>query len=311
MRHEGVDPFAASGLVALGIQRARVYADEETQGAESMLNPPLSVCSFESRRAEEIRSLLERHGVVATVAPSMREIPLEENPAAFAFADDLFAGRIDCVIFMTGVGARALKDALDTRNLGAPFVAALEECTVVVRGPKPVVVLREWGVRIDHKAPEPNTWRELLATLIAGVPLAGRRLAVQEYGVPNSQFYDELTQRGATVVSVPVYRWAFPEDVGPLQTSVRQTIAGMFDVLMFTSANQLHNVLQCARDLMLEAEWLDAARQCRIASIGPTATETIHSYGLPVHLEPSHPKMGTLVRELAETAPSWFPNRVV
>ncbi len=276
-----------------------------------MLNPPLRVCSFESRRAEEIRSLLERHGAFATVAPSMRELPLEENPAAFAFADELLAGRIDCVIFMTGVGARALKEALDTKHLGEAFVAALEKCTVVVRGPKPVVVLREWGVRIDHKAPEPNTWRELLAMLIAGVPLTGQRIAVQEYGVPNADFYAALSQRGATVVTVPVYRWAFPEDVGPLQDAVRQTIAGAFDVLMFTSANQLHNVVQCARDLELDAAWLAAARQCRIASIGPTATETIQSYGLPVHLEPSHPKMGTLTRELAEAALSWFPDRTV
>ncbi|OYW18865.1 MAG: uroporphyrinogen III synthase [Planctomycetales bacterium 12-60-4] len=276
-----------------------------------MLNPPLRVCSFESRRADEIRSLLERQGAIATVAPSMRELPLDDNPAAFAFTEELLAGQIDVMIFMTGVGARALKDVLDTKSIGDAFVAALEQCTVVVRGPKPVVVLREWGVRIDHRAPEPNTWRELLATLDAEVEVQGKRIAVQEYGVPNADFYKELTRRGALVVTVPVYRWAFPEDIGPLEEAVRQTLAGAFDVLMFTSANQLHNVVQCARDLEVVADWLDAARRCRIASIGPTATETIQSYGLPVHLEPSHPKMGTLVREIAETAPEWFPDRVV
>lgn len=256
------------------------------------------VCSFESRRAEEIRSLLERHGARATVAPSMRELPLEENPAAFTFAEELRAGRIDIVVFMTGVGARALRDALATRGWDETFLTDLARCVVVVRGPKPVVVLREWGVRIDHKAPEPNTWRELLSTLEAAEPLSGKRIAVQEYGVPNREFYARLEALGATVLSVPVYRWAFPEDVGPLQAAIRGTIAGDFDVLMFTSANQLHNIVQCARDMGLDAEWLAAAGRCRIASIGPTATETIQAYGLPVHVEPSHPKMGTLVKEL-------------
>jgi len=34
----------------------------------------------------------------------MREIPLEENSAAFAFAEKLFAGGFDMVILLTGVG---------------------------------------------------------------------------------------------------------------------------------------------------------------------------------------------------------------
>lgn len=265
----------------------------------------LHACSFESRRAPEIRLLLEKQGFEATVAPSMRELPIEENPAAFALLDELVARRIDIMVFMTGVGARALYDALETRQRAQEFVSSLAHCIVAVRGPKPVVVLREWGVRIDHRAPEPNTWRELLQTLEAAVPLSGKRIAIQEYGVPSRDFYGALDRRGASVLSVPVYRWAFPEDVGPLQQAVRDTITGRFDILLFTSANQLHNVVQCARDLGVEQEWLAAAGRCRIVSIGPTASETIHSYGLPVHLEPSHPKMGTMVKELAEVAPSW------
>ncbi len=265
----------------------------------------LRVCSFESRRAAEIRQILERQGALPTVAPSMRELPLEENPAAFEFADQLLAGRIDLVVFMTGVGARGLMEVLETRHSRSEILAALDKCVIAVRGPKPVVVLREWGLRIDHRAPEPNTWRELLTTLHAALPLAGKRIAVQEYGVPNPQFYAALAEAGAEVISVPIYRWAFPEDVGPLQAAIRQTIDGAFDVLMFTSANQLHNVVQCARDLGLEQEWLTAARQCRIASIGPTASETIQSYGLQIDLEPTHPKMGTLIKELMEAARTW------
>ena len=270
-----------------------------------MTSAPLRVCSFESRRAPEIRSLLERQGASATVAPSMQEVPLEDNPAAFAFAEQLFEGRIHVVIFMTGVGARGLLDVVETRWPREQFFAALSNCTIVVRGPKPVVVLHEWGVRIDHRAPEPNTWRELLATLDASVPLAGKRVAVQEYGVPNLQFYKALESRQASVLSVPVYQWAVPDDVGPLQQAVRDTIAGHFDVLMFTSANQLHNVVQCARELGLEESWLVAAKRCRVASIGPTASETIRGYGLDVDLEPAHPKMGTLVKEVMQAAAEW------
>ncbi len=39
-----------------------------------------------------------------------------------------------------------------------------------------------------------------------------------------------------------------------------------------------------------------------VASIGPTASERLHHHDLPVDLEPSHPKMGILVKETSEQA---------
>ncbi len=272
---------------------------------------PLRVCSFESRRSPEMQSLLERYGCEATIAPSMREVPLDEHAAVFHFVEELRAGRIGVVVFMTGVGARALLAAVETRFPKEDLFRWLDGVTVVVRGPKPVAVLREWGVRIDHRAPEPNTWRELLQTLDEFVPLTGKCVAVQEYGVPNAEFYAALSSRGATILTVPVYRWEFPEDPEPLRTAVHDTIAGKFDVLMLTSANQLHNVIKMADAEGVREAWLAHAAKCVIASIGPTASETIQSYGLPVDIEPAHGKMGTLVRETSERAPTILASKRV
>jgi uroporphyrinogen-III synthase len=263
----------------------------------------MNVCSFESRRAADMRSLIERRGGTATIAPSMQEIPLEENSEAFAFAEALIDGRIDVVIFMTGVGARALLAAVETRFDRAAFFEALGRASIVVRGPKPLAVLREWKVPVDHRVPEPNTWRELLALVDAELPVAGKTVAVQEYGRPNAELYAALEQRGAQVWPVPVYRWALPDDTGPLLEAIQATIAGRFDVLMFTSAQQLQNVLDVAESAGLRAGWLTAARQCVIASIGPTASETLAAEGLPADFEPSHPKMGHLVNEALAAAP--------
>jgi len=262
----------------------------------------LRVCSFESRKQSEIRALLERQGATVTVAPSMREVPLAENPEALAFAGRLFGGTIDVVILLTGVGTRALAEVVESRYDRGEFLAALQKCAIIVRGPKPAAVLREWKVRIDHQVPEPNTWRDLVRLLDAQVPVAGKRVAVQEYGVPNPELYEALAQRNAEVIRVPVYRWALPEDTGPLREAVQTTIAGGFDVLMFTSAQQLRNVLLVAEGAGARDAWLAAARKCVIASIGPTASETIREEGLPVDIEPEHPKMGHLVQAVARDA---------
>jgi len=37
-----------------------------------------------------------------------------------------------------------------------------------------------------------------------------------------------------------------------------------------------------------------------VASIGPSTSETLRSFGIQVDLEPTHPKMGILVKEAAE-----------
>ena len=243
--------------------------------SEIAVPTPLQVLSLESRRANEMRSLIERHGGIPTVAPSMREIPLDENQAAFAFGEKLLADQFDVMVFLTGVGAAALMETLTSRWSRELILAAMDRCTVVVRGPKPTAVLRDWGLRIDFRAPEPNTWHELLTTLINAIPLEGKRIAIQEYGKPSGELYRELEQRGAAVQAVPVYRWDLPQDTQPLRTAIQRTIAGDFDVILFTSAQQFHNALAIAEESGSGTRWLQAANRCVIASIGPTATETL------------------------------------
>jgi uroporphyrinogen-III synthase len=251
-----------------------------------------------------MRSLIERQGAAATVVPSMREVPLESNSSVFAFAESLLAGKIDVVVFLTGVGARALLEAAATRFDREAVLASLRQVTVAVRGPKPSAVLREWQVPIAIRAEEPNTWRELLAAMAGAGAIASKRIAVQEYGRPSTEFAEELTHRGATVQQVTVYRWALPEDVEPLRVAIRDTIAGKFDVLLFTSANQLDCVLEVAGTLGQSDNWVAAARKCVIGSIGPTASETIREHGLPVDVEAVPTRMGQLIIQTLAAAPT-------
>jgi len=62
----------------------------------------LRVAAFESRMAEEMARLIARYGGEPLVAPSMREIPLENNTEALEFGEHLLAGRFDMVILLTG-----------------------------------------------------------------------------------------------------------------------------------------------------------------------------------------------------------------
>ena len=260
----------------------------------------LSVVNFEARMAGPMADLIRKHGGVPVAAPALREVPIGGNPQALDFAARLIAGEFDIVIFLTGVGTRYLTQEIETRYPRAEWVAALARTTVVSRGPKPLGPLRELKVKVDLTAPEPNTWRDLLAALDAHHPVEGRRVAVQEYGQPSPELIAGLRQRGATVTQIPVYHWALPLDLAPLRQAITAINAGQIGAVTFTSAQQVVHLLQVAADQGDEAA-LRAAfdHSVVIGSVGPTTTEMLRSQGLPIDIEPDHPKMGHLILALA------------
>ncbi len=262
----------------------------------------LRVAAFESRMAQEMSSLITRHGGEPLVAPSMREVPLENNTEALEAGERLIAGQFDLLILLTGVGTRALVEVLRTRHGLDTITSALGRVTRVARGPKPVAALRELGLTPDITVPEPNTWRDLLQALDDKKPVSGLRVAVQEYGVSNDELLDGLGDRGAQVTRVPVYRWALPEDVAPLRRVIDAIVQGRVPVVLVTNAAQIDHVMEVA-DKDGKADAVRAAlKNAVIASIGPVASERIREHGLQVDLEPSHPKMGILVKEAGERA---------
>jgi uroporphyrinogen-III synthase len=248
-------------------------------------------------------ALVTTYGGRPVAAPAMREIPLDSNPEALAFADGVLAGRFDVVILLTGVGTRALLNVVDTKHSREAFVAALAKTRVVPRGPKPLAVLRELNITPWVIVPEPNTWRELLDMLDGtGESLTGKQVAVQEYGKPNPELLEGLEKRGAHVTRVPVYRWALPEDIAPLQAATTAVARGDIDVVLFTTSAQVLHLEQVA-DAHGQLDALRAGlRRMVVASIGPTTSEELRHEGIDIDLEPSHPKMGFLVREAAEKA---------
>ena len=272
----------------------------------------LRVLSLESRRAREMAQLIANSGGLPIVAPATRDVPIEDKGDTLKFVQTLREGRIDVTIFLTGVGVRALAQAADAVCPRQEFVAALSKTTVIARGPKPVAALRELAVPIAATVPEPNTWRELLQLLDEkrdDLPIRGRSVAVQEYGVPPPELLAGLAERGAQVTPVRTYEWSLPEDTAPLREAVRSVIRGEIDVLLITSGVQVRHFLQIAGEMGVSADLIHALQRVVVGSIGPVASAELRQQGIAVDLEPSHPKMGFLVQETAQRSASLLQSK--
>jgi uroporphyrinogen decarboxylase len=279
-------------------------ARPETNDASSDRAMPsfqgLRVAALESRRRDEFARLIERFGGTPFVSPSMREVPLDRNKEAVDFAYRIMTGEIGVVIFLTGVGFRHFLAAIEKHVDRQRLIDALSDIVTIARGPKPVAAMREVGMQPTHRAPEPNTWREVLALVDQSVPVANVNVGLQEYGVTNHSLVAGLEARGARVVNVRVYQWEFPEDTKPLEENIRAMCRGERDCLLLTSAHQAVNLMRMASDLGCESELRAALDRMVVASIGPTTSEMLQHLNLPVDLEATPNKMGHLVQAAAD-----------
>lgn len=262
------------------------------------------VLVFESRLADAAAKLLHRHGAQTISAPSMKETPLENHSSVFAFADELFSGRVDMLICLTGVGTEMLIKTLNTKYRMERTLQALTNTIILSRGPKPANVLRNYNIPIDINVPEPNTWKEILE-IMDSHPLTdelnGKTVAIQEYGESNEMLYAELLERGGNLIKIPIYRWELPDDLGPLKKGISAVLDGKVNIVLFTSKTQSGNVVTVAESMGVKEEFIKTINdEVTVASIGPVCSRGLREIGIEVDFEPTRPKLAILVREVAE-----------
>ena len=269
----------------------------------------LRIASFESRHSSNMAKLLEKRGAIPMQAPSLQEVPYEENLDAIAFADVLLPGQCQCLIVMTGVGTKILIEAMASKWPKEDILEALGKIPIISRGPKPVATLKTYGLKPTLVAPAPNTWQDVIELLDSQWPIQGKTIHVQEYGARNQDFLDALGERDATIQPIPIYGWQLPTDTVPLQKAIESVIAGEVDITTFTSSHQISNVMHVAREMGQEDAMREAMQKVVIAAIGPVTQAAIRRQGLEPEIIPEKHKMGHLVKAIAESGPECVKNK--
>jgi len=252
---------------------------------------------LEARSGAHMAELIERRGGVPLLAPALEEVP-DVDPAAIAA---LIAGwpadPFKAVVFQTGVGTRALFQVTDSLGITPKLQALLASCAVIVRGPKPVGELNSRGVSISRRARAPFTTATVLEAL-ADVSLSHARVLVQRYGASNGELREGLEARGARTEEIATYRWALPQDLGPLRTLLAALDENRVDAVVFTSAVQMQNLHSVARKFGVAERLAELLNRCVIASVGPVCSKALVSFGVKPTVEANPPKLGPLLAAL-------------
>jgi uroporphyrinogen-III synthase len=232
----------------------------------------------------------------------MREVPLQDTSHIKLFCEALLDDKFDIVIYLTSMGARTLAQQLDSLATRKRWIKALSRTKIVARAPDIGTALEELGLSVALSVPSPHTWRTTL-TAMDNCPdefvLKGAQLALQEYGLPSRAFVKALKARGAGVMPVPVYHWALPEEIGPLLVAIDDIVEGRHDVALFTNGTQVWHLFKLAYRKGMEEELRAGFARLLVASIGPSTSEALHEFEVPIDFTPSDAKMEVFVNETA------------
>ena len=251
------------------------------------------------RRSEEQAELLARRGASVMHCPTITTLYLASD-------DDLRRATMavvdrppDYVVVTTGIGIRAWLETAAAWGIGDRLFDALVPARIVARGPKAAAAVQAGGLEVWERSAT-EQMDNVLALLLAE-PLAGKRVAIQEYGMKSPELSGVLAGVGAEVLEVPVYRWRRPDDDGPALRLVEAATCGRMDAVTFTSAPAVHNLFDIARDHGAADDLLTAFNGgVTAACVGPVCAGGARREGVRQPLVPGVGRLGLLIRALSD-----------
>lgn len=259
------------------------------------------------RRGEELAASLRRRGATVLHGPTLRgdqPVPPED---LLADTRAVLGEQPRWLVATTGVGMRVWTEAADAAGLGDRLRELAAGTRCVARGAKAIGGLTALGVEPDWVSPS-NTDRDVVSWLEQRV-LPGDVVVVQLHGGPSTT-YQRLLDVGADLLTVVPYRWTLPEDPGPAHDLVRAVLAGEVDVLLFTSAGAVTNLVELAAGLgehALAGMRRALAGDVAVASVGPVTAEAVEVEGGINTVVPRRWRTADLVRGVE----AWWERRDV
>jgi uroporphyrinogen-III synthase len=251
------------------------------------------------RRADEQIELLRRRGATTLHGPSIKTLPLDAAQELRSITELLLRNPPDYVIANTGIGMRGWFAAADGWGIGDELTDALSMSRIFARGPKAAAAAHAAGLEVASRAPSERL--DEVVKLLLEEPLQGTRIAYQEHGDEPRGALAPLTDAGAEVIRVPIYRWIVPDDVAPALRLIDAIASKRLHAVTFTSAPAVRNLFALAALHGLDATICNAFNESVVAAcVGPVCSGQAIDEGIERPLVPVRARLGLLVRSLGD-----------
>ncbi|MFC3041441.1 uroporphyrinogen-III synthase [Virgibacillus xinjiangensis] len=247
-----------------------------------------------ARSAEAISSLVVNNGGSPEIFSIQGEQLLNEEVSR-ENVSELLNRSFDYVLLTTGIGAEALEKAAEQDGQLEDFIHKLRHSNLAVRGSKTLKWLKKHSLTPSIVA-EDGTMQSLLNTLGQQTE-NGQHIFLQAYNQDDASLKEELEGLGLQVYLSKPYHYQPPESdtLSRLQMRIMDRTV---DAVVFTSKTQVNNLFV---GNSLERQLLEAFNQDVLAvAVGKVTAGKLKQYGVTDPFQPTDPKMGRMVVELAD-----------
>ena len=260
----------------------------------------LTVGITADRRADDQAVMFAKLGATALLGRTISTSVLAESSTLRERSPALIAEPPDYLIADTGIGIRAWLEAAAEWGIREQLVDALRYSRIAARGPKASGALSSAGLKAWWRSPTEQLG-ELVEHLISD-GLAGARIFFQLHGEDSAQVVGRLEEAGASVTTLPVYRWGPPQTPGPARELVRRCVEGSLDAITFTAGPQVDGLMAIAAQSASTSSLLEAVSEHRVVvgCIGPVCAEAAQRQGFGDLVVPGAWRLGSLVKAVAD-----------
>lgn len=250
-----------------------------------------------SRKTDELCLLIQKQGGTPVVRPMQGTVFFAEKEMESDLKRVLETGA-NWVILTTGAGTEALLEYAEKLGLHTAFLQLIEQAKVAARGYKTFAVLKKLGIKplaVDEDGTVQGLIREL-----AHMDFREQRVVVQLHGEPAPALHHFLQGKGAEVLELMPYQHIPPqEDV--VRTLCSELLNGQADAVCFTTAIQVRNLFQYARNRGLDGKLRGVFERSALAvAVGKVTGEALKEEGLQRLLVAQTERMGAMIIELAQ-----------
>lgn len=254
-----------------------------------------------SRRHDELKTAFEKLGAKVVVGSSIEILPLDNDGELKAVSEECISTRLDYVVATTGIGFRAWMEAADAWGIGESLRNAISNASILARGPKARGAIRASGLT-DVWMPSSESSSEVVDYLLER-DLKDKTVVIQQHSEPLRYVEEALKAAGASVISVPVYRWVLSGDLSDVRRVLEQTISGQIDCVTFTSAAAVFGFLKVAKMEKCEESLIEVLRAgVSVVCVGPICSAPLRRLDVPVSFPP-RARFGALVHLVAQQLP--------
>jgi uroporphyrinogen III methyltransferase/synthase len=235
-------------------------------------------------QAKALSQPLEALGAEAIICPTIEIVPAENAAELEAALAEL--AEVDILILSSVNAVGFFFSFLDKMGLGPD---SLQKVQVIAVGPKTARAIEAHGLAVDSM-PEDFRAEGILDLIRDGV--AGKLVLYPRAGLARDILPTRLTESGARVLAPVAYSSVCP---GEAPEKLKQALQNGLDLITFTASSTVRNFIQ-----LISPEWLEAARQIPVASIGPLTSQTAREHGLQVAVEPEDATLEAMVEAIAD-----------